>query len=315
MSSLKPKEGGSYVAPPPSRPQQSSWIPIVLIIAIIAIAVVAYGAYSTKSSLESRIAGLEEQVHQAQDVQKKETQKLVSSTVRIASDIDVVTKKIGVTTEELNKSRQVAEKLRQEQDRQAEEREKLAQELATKANSTDVAAAREEAATKVAEAQKVAETRIGTVATDVKTVATNLESTNRDLAASKRDLVDVKSTLAEQIAHNSSEISQLQKKGERDYVEFDIKKGKKGVMSRVADIQLALNDTDPKKNRYGITIQVDDNKLDKKDLTINQPVQFLVGRDKLRYEIVVNIVDKDRIRGYLSAPKDKSLGAERPAFR
>ena len=98
-------------------------------------------------------------------------------------------------------------------------------------------------------------------------------------------------------------------------MEFDLKKGKTGVMSRVADIQLALTDTDPKKNKYGIIIQVDDNKLPKKDLTVNQPVQFLVGREKLRYEIVVNVVDKDRIRGYLSAPKDKALAAERPAFR
>ena len=72
-------------------------------------------------------------------------------------------------------------------------------------------------------------------------------SSVRDLAASRRDLVDVKATLAEQIAHNSSEISDLRKKGERDYVEFDIKKGKKGEMSRVADIQMALTDTDPKK--------------------------------------------------------------------
>jgi hypothetical protein len=86
-------------------------------------------------------------------------------------------------------------------------------------------------------------------------------------------------------------------------------------MSKVADIQLMLNDTDPKKNKYAVTIQVDDNRLDKKDLSINQPVQFLVGRDKLRYELVVNIVDKDKIRGYLSAPKDKALAAERPAAR
>jgi hypothetical protein len=146
-------------------------------------------------------------------------------------------------------------------------------------------------------------------------VASNLEATNRDLASSKRDLVDVKTALADQIAHNSSEISDLRKKGEREYFEFEIKKEKKGVMSKVADIQLMLNDTDPKKNKYAVTIQVDDNRLDKKDLSINQPVQFLVGRDKLRYELVVNIVDKDKIRGYLSAPKDKALAAERPAAR
>ena len=62
-------------------------------------------------------------------------------------------------------------------------------------------------------------------------------------------------------------------------------------------------------------IQVDDSKLKKKDRTANEPVQFLVGRDKLRYEIVVNFVDKDRIRGYLSTPKDKALAAERPQAR
>jgi hypothetical protein len=32
----------------------------------------------------------------------------------------------------------------------------------------------------------------------------------------------------------------------------------------------------------------------------------------LRYELVVNAVDRDRIRGYVSVPKDPSVAAERP---
>jgi hypothetical protein len=36
-------------------------------------------------------------------------------------------------------------------------------------------------------------------------------------------------------------------------------------------------------------------------------VTFLVGRDRLRYELVVNKVDKDRIRGYISTPKDRPV--------
>jgi septal ring factor EnvC (AmiA/AmiB activator) len=315
MSSLRPKEGGSFTAPPPPSPRPSSLIPIVLTVVIIAIAAVAYAEYSTKTALEAKIASLEEQVSQIETVQNQDVKKLQASTASLASDVPSVSKKIGMTADELNQSRQIAEKLRQEQDRQAEAREQLAKELSTKASSSDVAAAREEAAKKLADVQKASDTKIGTVSNDVKTVATNLEATNRDLATSRRELVDVKTTLADQIAHNSSEISELRKKGEREYFEFELKKEKKGVMKKVADIQLALNDTDPKKNKYAVTIQVDDNKLDKKDLTINQPVQFLVGRDKLRYEIVVNIVDKDKIRGYLSAPKDKALAAERPAYR
>jgi hypothetical protein len=314
MSSLKPKEGGSYTAPPPP-PKQSSWIPMALIVAIIGVAALAYGEYTTKSSLGSRVAALEDELQQLKDSNAQAVKKLQGSADSLASDLTVVTKKVGVTAEELDKSRQTAEKLRQEQDRQAAAREALAKEVATKASATDVAAAREEAATKVAEAQKVADTKIGSVSNDVKQVATNLDATNRDLAESKRALVEVKASLSEQIAHNSSELSDLKKKGERDYVEFDIKKGKKGVMQRVADIQVELTDTDPKKNKYGMIVQVDDNKLPKKDVTVNQPIAFLVGRDKLRYEIVVNVVDKDRIRGYLSAPKDKTLSAERPVFK
>ena len=98
-------------------------------------------------------------------------------------------------------------------------------------------------------------------------------------------------------------------------MEFDVKKGKKNEMQRVSDIRLELRDTDTKRQKYGIIIQVDDSKLEKKDRLANEPVQFLVGRDKLRYEIVVNYVDKDRIRGYLSTPKDKVLSAERPLLR
>lgn len=301
--------------PTPPRPQQGIWIPVVLIVAVIAIAAVAYGEYSTKTSLETRIASLEQTIQQMQDVHKQEVRKTQGITDSLASDITVVTKRIGVTSDELNQSRKVAETLRQEQDKLAAAKDQLAKEVATKANSSDVTAVREEAANKVAEVQKSSETKIGAVSNDVKTVATNLETTNRDLAASRRDLVDVKTTLAEQIAHNSSEISDLRRKGEKDYVEFDIKKGKKGEMSRVADIQMALSDTDPKKNKYAVIIQVDDNKLEKKDLTVNTPVAFLVGRDKLRYEIVVNVVDKDRIRGYLSAPKDKALSSERPTTK
>ena len=212
-------------------------------------------------------------------------------------------------------SRKFAQKLQADQEKA---KEQLASELATKASSTDVAAVRQEATTKVAEVQQSvqnADAKIGNVSGDVKTVAANLDATRRDLADSRRDLTDVKTSLSAQIARNSSELNDLRKKGERDFFEFDVTKPKKNEMTRVADIQLQLRKTDPKRAKYDVLIQVDDSKLEKKDRTANEPVQFLVGRDKLRYEIVVNFIDKDRIRGYLSAPKDKVLAAERPQFR
>jgi chromosome segregation ATPase len=306
--SLKPKQPGSQ-PPAASTRGEANWIAIILAVAVFAIAGTAFSLYSTKSALEARVNSLESQLQQNVAEIRKNAENL-------SSDIQVVTKKVGVTAQELDASRKYAEQLRQRQEKADAD---LANELATKASSTDVAAnvaaVREEATTKVAEVQKDADTKIGSVSGEVKTVATNLEATRQDLAASRREITDVKTTLSQQIAKNADELSALRLKGERDFFEFDIKKGKKDVMQRVADIQLELRDTDVKKKKYGVIIQVDDSRLEKKDRTANEPVQFLVGRDKLRYELVVNFVDKDRIRGYLSAPKDKVLSAERPAFR
>lgn len=307
MFSLRPKEGGGTPAAP--APQEGSAImKIALVVCIIAIAGVGYSGYSTRIALEEKITALE-QANLKADGHIKDLGKEATA---ISSDIQVVSERLGVTASELSASRKYAEGLRVQQE---EAKEQLASEIATKASATDVEAVAKETATKLAEVQKDAAAKIGSVSGEVKTVAANLDATKNDLAASRRDIIDVRTTLSQQIAKNSGELADLRKKGERDFFEFDIKKDKKHPVARIADIQLELKNTDVKKQKYNVVIHVDDSMLEKKDRTANEPVQFLVGRDKLRYEVVVNFVDKDRIRGYLSTPKDKVLAAERPAFR
>jgi chromosome segregation ATPase len=307
--SLKPKEGGSPGAPPAPPRQSSTPLLVAIAVCLLLIAGVGYSSYSTRTALEQRIATLEQDLND-------QIKTVKTNANDIASDVDVVTKRLGVTTQELDKSRKFAEQLRADQERAKEQLASTANELATKANSTDVAQVRQEASTKLAEVQQSADTKIGSVSGEVTKVAANLDATRADLAASRREISDVRTTLTQQIARNSGELADLRKKGERDFFEFDITKPKKSTdMSRVGDILLQLRKTDTKKAKYDVLIQVDDSKLEKKDRTANEPVQFLVGRDKLRYELVVNFVDKDRIRGYLSAPKDKALAAERPQFR
>ena len=283
------------------------WIPAALVVLVLGLAGVAYTQYDAKTGLQKRVADLELRLEQ-------DIEKLKASDTAIASDIEVVTKKVGVTGQELASARNLAEKLRQEHEAtRAQLEAKLASKADSEAVEANVAAARAEAATKVAEVQKESETKITSVSGEVKTVATNLESTRKDLDASRRDLVDVRTVLSDQIAKNASELSLLRQKGEKDFFEFDIMKAKKNEMTRVGDIRLELRAADVKKQQYGIIIQADDNKLEKKDRPINEPVQFLVGN--VRYEIVVNKVEKDRIRGYLSTPKNKVLSAERPVLR
>jgi chromosome segregation ATPase len=306
MFSLKPKEGGSTT--PPAPPVNTGLLKGGIGLALVLILALGYNAYSTRTTLQNQIDILQQQVED-QTNQLKAVKKHATD---MGADIDVVTKRIGVNAQDLASARKFAERLKAEQEKADEE---LATQLATKASTTDVAAVRQEATTKVAEVQQVAEARIGSVSGEVKKVDAKIDATNKDLADSRREITDVRSTLSAQIARNAGELADLRKKGERDYFEFDIAKPRKSEMARVADVQLQLRKTDPKKAKYDLLIQVDDSKLEKKDRTANEPVQFLVGRDKLRYEIVVNYVDKDRIRGYLSAPKDKVLAAERPQFR
>jgi len=308
MFSLKPKDGAGSAPIPAAPPQNLNLLKAGIGLSLALILIGGYSAYSTRTALEDRIGILEKQVADQAD-QIKSSKKHDTD---MASDIEVMTKRVGITSQELDSSRKFAERLKAEQEKADEQ---LASEIATKASTTDVAAVRQEATSKAAEVQQVAETKIGNVSGEVKTVAASLESTRKDLADSRRDITDVKTTLSAQIAKNAGELADLRKKGERDYFEFDIAKPKKNEMTRVADIQMQLRRTDPKKAKYDVLIQVDDSRLEKKDRTANEPIQFLVGRDKLRYEVVVNFVDKDHIKGYLSTPKDKVLSAERPQFR
>jgi chromosome segregation ATPase len=257
----------------------------------------AYGFMSMRHGFQDRMTALENQI---QDVRSDNNAK----SDQIASDLDVITKRIGITAQELEKAHTIAEQLKQENAKTAQ---KLHTEIASKADSQTVTQFRDEAATKLAEVQQDATTKLGVVSGDVQVVRNDLDATRQDLASSRKDITDVRS----EIARNAGELAALRRKGERDYIEFDMRKSNQ--FQRIADVQVQLRKTDTKRQKYTVLIQADDNRVEKKDLPANEPVQFLVGRDRLRYEFVVNFVDKDRIRGYMSTPKDKVLAAEGPS--
>ncbi|MGC2661616.1 MAG: hypothetical protein WA324_26980 [Bryobacteraceae bacterium] len=140
-------------------------------------------------------------------------------------------------------------------------------------------------------------TDVGSVKTDVQTTKSQLEQTIANLKRVTGD-VDNHSSL---IATNGNELAALRALGERNYTEFSIAKAKEP--SRVADIMVQLKNVNVKKNRFTIEVTVDDKKVEKKDRTIDEPIQFLTSKSKQPYEIVVNKVSKDKIAGYLAIPK------------
>jgi chromosome segregation ATPase len=190
-------------------------------------------------------------------------------------------------------------------------KEEFTQALSTKADASQVQkqvqAAKQEADAKIGQVSS----EVGGVKTEVGTVKTDLATTKRDLEGTQRQLVDVRENLTAAVAKNASELAQLRLKGERDYYEFEIPK--RNQVTKIEDIRIILTKTDPKKGKYSLSVLVDDNKLEKKDRALNEPIQFLVGRNRIRYEMVINWVQKEKAGGYLSIPKDKALSAERPA--
>ena len=64
-----------------------------------------------------------------------------------------------------------------------------------------------------------------------------------------------------------------------------------------------LRGTNVKKSQYNVTIFVDDQRHEKKGLTANEPLYFFESGARAPLEFVVNQVTKDKITGYLSAPK------------
>jgi len=147
-----------------------------------------------------------------------------------------------------------------------------------------------------------ANARVSDVNNDVAGVKTDLASTKTDLQTTKSNLQKVAGDLSgtsSLVATNGSEIAELKRRGERNIVEFTLKKQKN--MQKVGDISLRLEKADLKHNKFTVIVLADDKTVEKKDRNVNEPLQFYVS--KSLYEVVVNTVGKDQIAGYLSTPK------------
>jgi hypothetical protein len=180
---------------------------------------------------------------------------------------------------------------------QAEQGQRIGAVAADVSQVKDVAAA---TSTKVGEVTN----EVGTLKTDTATNKSAIEKTIADLKSARGDL-GIQSGL---IATNGKELLALKQLGERNYIDFKVatdKHKKKGEPAgeKVGDIRVVLKATDPKKNTFDIQIIADDKTIPKPKSTALVPVQFVLSKSVLPYELVVQDVKKDLIIGYLSVPK------------
>jgi len=147
-------------------------------------------------------------------------------------------------------------------------------------------------------------TDVGGVKTDVDGVKTEIASEKTLIDQHSADLKRVTGDMGVMsglIATNGKDLEALRALGERNYYEFSLSKGQKST--RIGNVTVALKRVDAKRNRYTVEVMADDKLVEKKDKTINEPVQVYVGGNRQPDEIVVNQVNKDGIVGYLATPK------------
>lgn len=221
--------------------------------------------------------------------------------VKLAADLRETDARLHVATDELGKSLGLTQK----------QLDTRAQEIIRREQANEANAARLESAQKqTAQQVSAVSTEVSNVKTDVGGVKTDVAKTQTDLANAVAQLTTMKGDLSGHgslIARNAEELEVLKHKGDRNYIEFTLKKGEK---KPVGTVSLELKKTDVKKSKFTLVVDADDRKYEKKDRNVNEPLQFYSGKDPALYEIVVNSISaKNQISGYLSMPK----GAAAPA--
>jgi len=259
------------------------WIGIaVVILAIVSLAALGVGwTASTRShELQQTLAAQTAQTRQNDDILNQRLAKAEDTNAQLQGELSVVTDKMKLTQTELDRARSQTKKIKDEEAQQLSDlQNNVNGQLATKASVDDV-------------------NKLGT---DVNGVKTDLEATKNNLNMTRGEF----GTL---IAKNHDEIDELRRLGERDYYEFTITK--KGEREKVGDVMVELRSVNTKKNLFTVAIYADDQRYEKKNRSVNEPIYFFTNGSRAPMEFTVNSVAKDKISGYLSVPKANTTHAQ-----
>lgn len=128
-----------------------------------------------------------------------------------------------------------------------------------------------------------------------------LDEQGRAIDATRQDLASARTELQGSIATTHDELVLLEKKGERNYYEFDVDKA--DGFQREGPISIHLRKANTKHDYADLDLLVDDSKVTKKHVNVYEPVVFYPADEKQPLEIVINSITKNHIHGYVSGPK------------
>lgn len=131
-----------------------------------------------------------------------------------------------------------------------------------------------------------------------------LDAQGQAIEATRQELSSTRSDLQGSIARTHEELVVLQKKGERNYFEFDLDKSK--TFHRAGPVGVSLRKANTKHQYADLELLVDDRQLSKKHLNLYEPVVFYPSDERQPVELVIQSITKNHIHGYISAARYKA---------
>ena len=131
-----------------------------------------------------------------------------------------------------------------------------------------------------------------------------LDAQGKAIQSTQADLANARTELQGSIAKTHDELVVLQKKGQRNYFEFDLDKSKQ--FQHAGPVGISLRKANTKHQYADLELMVEDAQLSKKHVNLYEPIRFYPGEDQQSVELVINSIRKNHIHGYLSMPKYSS---------
>jgi len=262
------------------RSASGAFIAVIIIAALLGVAGLVW-CYT----LQSHIATTDQKLAAADKKSADLADQLDATRARLAATTETLSQNVGATQKQID----------------------------ARANAIMAAQKVQDAETaKLAQQQQVAEKQIGAVSNDVASVKTDVGGVKTDVATTRSDLETTKSQLQRVvgdagvmsglIATNHGELEELKHKGDRNYIEFTLQKGAKPTL--LSTVTLQLKKVDDKHSKYTLNVSADDRNIEKKDKNLDEPVQFYTGKTPVLFELVINDIEKNKVSGYLSTPKN-----------
>lgn len=268
------------------------WVPIAIVVLFLGLGGglfwLRYENQNAQTELRTELTATKTRADQLANALEQTNERLA----QVSGQQQVTSQKLGLTQDELARARTLAQQIQK--------------------NQEDVRNRTAQLNTQLGQVKQENEARFGKVTTDLTGARTDIDANRKELEATKAKLTSAIGDLGVQsglIAHTREDLEALKRLGDRNIYDFNIVKSKRA--QRVGPIQMRLTKTDQKKNKYTVLVTVDDRTVEKKDRTVAEPVQFLVRGSRVPYEVVVMQVDKNRIVGYLSTPKEVASAAAR----